>query len=74
MDQTLRDVNYSRRYLILDTNDETQNNDLTGEDNIEYKLLFTQDLETLGLNGGFEISRPRYISCLLYTSPSPRDS
>jgi len=62
IDQTLRDVSYSRRYLVMDTNDETQNNDLTGEDNREYKLLFTQDLETLGLNGGFEISRPRYIS------------
>ena len=62
IEQTMRKVDYSRRYKVINTNEVIDRNDITEENNFEYELLFNHQMKNMLLNGGFEFSKPQYKS------------
>ena len=122
IEQTFRNANYIRSYIVKNNDGSLSTEDDTKEENTEYELLFNRSFKKLTYNGGVEFSNPEYKSdriaggiqqkeifglfnqiawnatsiikavsglrldtygdttvisprlCLLYTSPSPRDS
>ena len=60
--QSLRTATYSRNYVVKDMLDQENSNDLTEEDNIEYKFWISKNYSKTTINGGAEFSKPHYIS------------
>ena len=60
--QTLRRAEYKRSYKVKNANGVLERNDITEENNTEYELLFKREYDKIQINGGFELSNPRYKS------------
>ena len=60
--QTLRKEGYKRSYKVKNANGVLERNDITEEKNTEYELLFKHEYDNIKINGGFELSNPRYKS------------
>ena len=60
--QTLRESGYTRSYKVKNASKVLETNDITEENNTEYELLFKHDRGNIKVNGGFELSNPRYKS------------
>ena len=62
LSQSLRGVDYKRGYIVKNALAIEQSNDLTKEEDLEYKFWFNKKYINLNLDGGFEFSNPRYVS------------
>ena len=71
--QSLRTATYSRNYVVKDMLDRENSNDLTEEDDIEYKFWISKNYSKTTINGGAEFSKPHYISDRLQNGEQNRN-
>ena len=62
IDQTLRNANYDRSYIVKNNDGSLSTEDDTKEENTEYEFLFNRAFEKFTYNGGIEFSNPVYKS------------
>ena len=71
--QSLRKATYNRNYITKDILAQTSSNDLTEEDDIEYKFWASKDYSKTTIDGGAEFSKPHYISDRLQNGQQNRN-
>ena len=62
IEQTLRNANYIRSYIVKNNDGSLSTEDDTKEENTEYEFLFNRAYEKFTYNGGVEFSNPEYKS------------
>ena len=62
IEQTLRNANYIRSYIVKNNDGSLSTEDDTKEENTEYEFLFNRTYEKFTYNGGVEFSNPEYKS------------
>lgn len=62
IEQTIRNANYIRSYIVKNNDGSLSTEDDTKEENTEYEFLFNRAYEKLTYNGGVEFSNPEYKS------------
>ena len=62
IEQTIRNANYIRSYVVKNNDGSISTEDDTKEKNTEYEFLFNRSFEKLTYNGGVEFSNPEYKS------------
>ena len=62
IEQTLRNANYIRSYIVKNNDGSLSTEDDTKEENTEYEFLFNSSFKKLTYNGGVEFSNPEYKS------------
>jgi len=62
IEQTIRNANYIRSYIVKNNDGSLSTEDDTKEENTEYEFLFNRAYEKFTYNGGVEFSNPEYKS------------
>ena len=62
LEQTIRNANYNRKYMVNNSDGSLSTEDITEEKNTEYEILFNYSFSDYLYNGGVEFSNPEYKS------------